>query len=113
LLDDLDIIDPHHHFWDLAQSYPWLEGPVNIERFTGDDSAIRKNYLPAEYRSDFSSLRLIGSIHVDAGAGDGLAEARWLQQVHISQGLPSAVVAGVSLWTQTSRSGSTRWHSCP
>jgi predicted TIM-barrel fold metal-dependent hydrolase len=98
VLDDIDIIDPHHHFWDLSRAaYPWLQGPADPQRFSGDDSAIRRNYLPDDYRADFAPLRLVGSVHVEAGADDGLAEARWLQKLEGRSGLPSAIVAGADL----------------
>lgn len=100
MLDDIDIIDPHHHFWDLSRPYPWLQGPADPARFTGDDSAIRRDYLPEDYRADFASLRLVGSVHVEAGAQNGVAEARWLQQLEERSGLPSAIVAGADLRSQ-------------
>lgn len=92
---DFDIIDPHHHFWDLSHSYPWLEGKSDPDRFTGDDSAIRHNYLPADYRTDFASLNLVASVHVDAGAGDSHVEAQWLEEMHETKGLPTVIVVGV------------------
>jgi predicted TIM-barrel fold metal-dependent hydrolase len=94
---DIDIIDAHHHFWDLSRSYPWLQGPADPDRFTGDDTPIRENYLPHDYRHDFETLKLVGSVHVDAGAGDPLIEATWLQELHDTEGLPTVVVAGADL----------------
>jgi len=94
---DLDIVDAHHHLWDLSGSYPWLQGPANPDRFTGDDSAIRVNYGVPEYLADVEGLRLIGSVHVDAGAGNPLAEARWVQQVHDEMRLPTVAVAAADL----------------
>lgn len=94
---DFEIIDPHHHFWDLSHSYPWLEGKSDPDRFTGDDSAIRHNYLPADYRADFASLNLVASVHVDAGAGDSYVEAQWLEEMHETEGLPTVIVAGANL----------------
>jgi predicted TIM-barrel fold metal-dependent hydrolase len=98
---DLDVIDAHHHFWNLAGSYPWLEGEGDPDRFTGDDTAIRHNYLPADFRRDFLEVKLVGSVHIDAGAGDAAAEAKWLQNLHEHQGLPSAIVAGADLLSPT------------
>lgn len=97
---DIEIIDPHHHFWDLSESYPWLEGVADPNRFTGDDTPIRKNYLPEDYRRDFESLNLVGSVHVDAGAGNPLIEATWLQELHDTDGLPTVIVAGANLLNQ-------------
>lgn len=94
---DLPIIDPHHHLWRVHNSYPWLEGPPNPERFTGDDSAIHVDYLPADYRDDFAGLNWLGSVHVDAGAGDALGEAVFIQELHDTCGVPTAAVAAANL----------------
>lgn len=97
MLDGIDIIDAHHHLWNLSSAYPWLQGPVDPGRFTGDDSPIRTNYLPDDYSEDFRPLRLAGSVHVDAGAADSLGEVRWLHRLNASHGRPSAVIAGIDL----------------
>jgi predicted TIM-barrel fold metal-dependent hydrolase len=97
VLEGIPVIDAHHHFWELKRSYPWLEGPPNPERFTGDDSAIRVDYLPDDLRRDFAGIDLIGSVHIDAGAGDPGVEADWLQQVHGDDGLPTVIVAAADL----------------
>lgn len=94
---DLPIIDPHHHLWELKRSYPWLQGPPNPERFTGDDSAIHVDYLPADYLRDFAGLNWRGSVHVDAGAGDALEEAGFIQELHDNCGVPTAAVAAANL----------------
>lgn len=97
MLSDMEIVDPHQHFWQLHRSYPWLQRPVDPERFTGDDSAIRRDYMPDDLRRDFAGLNLIGTVHVEACAGDPELEVRWLQSLHEADGLPSAVVAGANL----------------
>lgn len=72
-------IDAHHHLWDLgAVSYPWLE-EKGVSRFFGDPSPIQRNYLLNEFRSDAAGVS--GSVHIQVGAADPMAEARWVQSV--------------------------------
>ncbi|SDU59229.1 amidohydrolase family protein [Jiangella alkaliphila] len=94
---DLDIVDAHHHLWDLARSYPWLQETAGELQVHGDDAAIRRDYLVDDFRRDAEPLRLVASVHVDAGAADPLEEARWLQQVADESGYPQAIVAGARL----------------
>lgn len=72
-------IDAHHHLWDLtAVHYPWLMAR-GVERFFGDPAPIQRDYLLPEFRRDASGFD--GSVHIQVGAEDGLAEARWIQSV--------------------------------
>jgi predicted TIM-barrel fold metal-dependent hydrolase len=96
---DLDIVDPHHHLWDLRYSYPWLQGPSSANRFSGDDASIRHDYLLADYLADVAPVRIAGSVHVDAGAADGALEARWIQQIVNAAAMPMTIVAGADLST--------------
>ena len=75
-------IDSHHHLWDLsAVSYPWLN-ERGIVRFFGDPAPIQRNYELAEFRDDATGAAgFTGSVHIQVGAADGLAEARWVQSV--------------------------------
>jgi predicted TIM-barrel fold metal-dependent hydrolase len=96
-MTELEIVDAHHHLTDLdRRSYPWLEGPV-IARYHGDDAALRRNYLLDDYLADVGDYLLIGSVHIENGAADPIAEAGWIDTVHTERGLPSVHVAGVSL----------------
>jgi predicted TIM-barrel fold metal-dependent hydrolase len=93
------VVDAHHHLWDLHGSirYPWLHDPVDPDRFTGDDSAIRVDYGVREFLADVGSVPLVGSVHIDAGAVDSLAEARWLEGLQAASGLPTVIVASCDL----------------
>ncbi len=72
-------IDAHHHLWDLsAVHYPWLMAK-GVERFFGDPTPIQRNYLIDEFRRDANGFE--GSVHIQVGAEDGEAEARWVQAV--------------------------------
>lgn len=74
-------IDAHHHLWDLtAVQYPWLEAKGTV-RFFGDPAPIQRNYLIEEFTRDAKSDGFGGSVHIQVGAADGLAEARWIQSV--------------------------------
>lgn len=75
----MTMIDAHHHLWDLqAVHYPWLMAR-GVERFFGDPTPIQRNYLLDEFRRDAAGFA--GSVHIQVGAEDGLAEARWVQAV--------------------------------
>ena len=74
------MIDAHHHLWNLeAVRYPWLMDPA--PRFFGDPAPIRRNYLLEEFRADVEAAGGTASVHIQVGAEDGLAEARWVQGV--------------------------------
>lgn len=92
-----DIVDCHHHLWDLANHYPWLQENAGKLAVHGDDHAIRRNYLVADYLADAGPLPLRKSVHIDAGAADPWAEARWLQAVADESGFPHAIVGGAQL----------------
>ena len=75
------MIDAHHHLWDLsAVHYPWLMAR-GVERFFGDPTPIQRNYLIDEFRSEASVQGIAASVHIQVGAEDGMAEARWVQAV--------------------------------
>jgi predicted TIM-barrel fold metal-dependent hydrolase len=89
------IVDAHHHLWDLnACHYPWLMAR-GVKRFFGDPTPIQKDYLVADFREDAADYELTASVHVQVGAapGDELKETAWLQQTGDDDGLPSAIVA--------------------
>ena len=75
------MIDAHHHLWDLsAVHYPWLEA-TGVTRFFGDPTPIQRDYLVDEFSRDASAEGFTGSVHIQVGAADGLAEAKWVQHV--------------------------------
>ena len=50
------IVDAHHHFWDIEANYvPWLCDEPAIPFRYGDYTAIRRNYMPADYLKDARS----------------------------------------------------------
>ncbi len=89
------IIDAHHHLWDLdACHYPWLM-EKDVVRFFGDPAPIQKNYLVADLLQDAANFELVASVHVQVGVADGeeLRETEWLEVTASEQGRPSAIVA--------------------
>lgn len=78
---DVPIIDAHHHLTRLALGYPWLGSDAPTDRYHGDDRALRRDYAPADYRADVGNLPVVGSVHIENGAADPLAEARWIGEV--------------------------------
>ena len=98
-LDGLELVDAHHHFWELGRfPYRWLDPAAAPARF-GDKAAIRKDFLPPHYLRQMEGLPLVASVHVQSncGADDPVDETRWLQELADRTGWPRAVVAEVDL----------------
>lgn len=94
------VIDAHHHVWDLdANHHPWLSDEPPIPFRYGDYSAIRKSYMPADYRRDTVGWPVTASVYVEAEweRSNALGESRWIAAVAAEHGLPSAVVAWCDL----------------
>jgi predicted TIM-barrel fold metal-dependent hydrolase len=99
-IEALDIVDCHHHFWDLSgRDYPWLCDPVPVHFRYGDYSSIRRNYLPADYRRDIGPYRVVKTVHEEAwwDRNRPVAETRWLDKVAAEHGWPNACVAAAWL----------------
>ncbi|MFC0410188.1 amidohydrolase family protein [Roseomonas elaeocarpi] len=94
-----EIVDAHHHFWDLRQGhYPWLQEDYEGERFfLGEYRQILRDYLPDDLRHDAAPWNVVQTVHVEAehDRGDQLGETRWLEALHGRTGLPSALVGHV------------------
>ena len=92
----LPIADAHHHIWDLAlKAHPWLrDEPMPRFRY-GDISAIRKTYLPADYRRDSRSFNVVKTVYVEAewDSSNPIGELRWVHEMAARHGLPNAMVA--------------------
>ena len=98
--DDLAIVDAHQHFWDLDRNcYPWLCDREPIPFRYGDYSALKRNYLPSDYRADVGHHRVVKTVHIEAewDRRAPVAETRWLEALHDASGLPTAIVAHVAL----------------
>ncbi|NRO97230.1 amidohydrolase family protein [Paraburkholderia sp. NMBU_R16] len=98
-MDDLPIIDPHHHLYDLKTgNYPWLQGPM-LKRVFGDYSAIRRDYLIEDFLADIRNQNVVKSVHlqVEYDHNDPVAETRWLQSVADRYGYPHGIVGFADL----------------
>jgi predicted TIM-barrel fold metal-dependent hydrolase len=90
------IVDPHQHFWDVPRNYhPWLCDAVPIPFRYGDYGALRRPYLPPDYRRDTAGFDVAGTVHMEAewDPANPLGETEWLESVAVEHGLPSACVA--------------------
>lgn len=91
------IIDSHMHLWDLSlKKHSWLLEP-SADFFLGDYSALKKNYLLADYRQDSQNFNVEKTVYVQAGwdRNDLLGEAKWINQ--INDGLIGAIVTYADL----------------
>jgi predicted TIM-barrel fold metal-dependent hydrolase len=95
LYDPLPIVDAHHHLWDLEGElrYPWHTSGEHA--YHGDNSAIRRTYMPDEYRRDTALHNVVATVHVEAECDrrQQVAETRWLTEVNKRFGMPNAIVA--------------------
>lgn len=99
-LPSFPIIDAHQHFWDLDSNYlPWLRDEPPIPFRYGDYSALKRNYMPADYRRDADGMTLAGSVFIETewDRNDEVGETRWVQALAARAGLPSAMVCHVTL----------------
>ncbi|MEZ5935241.1 MAG: amidohydrolase family protein [Alphaproteobacteria bacterium] len=95
-MTDMPIIDPHQHFWDLgANRHPWLSDEPMIPFRYGDYSALKRNYLPLDYRQDSAGFDVVGTVYVEAewDPADPVGETRWVSELAGAAGLPTAIVA--------------------
>ncbi len=93
---DFDIIDCHHHLFDLeAVYYPWLTDHNEPNFLLGNYDGIKKNYSVDDLKTDFSGLRVVKTVHVEAEADhdNPLAETRWLASIMEKESFPNALVA--------------------
>lgn len=98
--DAFPIVDPHQHFWDPGRNYyPWLCDAEPIAFRYGDYSALCRPYLPPDYRADAGRHYIVKTVHVEAewDRRDPVGETRWLEEVAVAQGFPSACVAHARL----------------
>src|SRR5215207_2986816 len=79
------LIDAHHHLWDLSQrKHPNLIGEPRGDFFMGDDSALRRDYLPEDYLRDSAGHNVLTTVHCEAewDRGDQVGETDWITQIH-------------------------------
>jgi predicted TIM-barrel fold metal-dependent hydrolase len=94
------IVDAHHHLWDLDRNhYPWLLAEPDGEALIGDYSAIRRNYVVADFVADCEPAGVVRSVHVQAewDPDDPVGETGWLQAVADDHSFPHGIVAAARL----------------
>lgn len=96
----LPLADAHHHIWDLElRAHPWLLAEPMLPFRYGDTSAIRRSYLPDDYRRDSRGFNVVKTVYVEAewDSSDPIGETRWVHDMAAQHGLPNAMVAQVAL----------------
>lgn len=96
----LPIIDAHHHIWDLKRNrHPWLQEESPIPFRYGDYRALRRDYLPADYRRDAARQNVVATVYMEAehDPADPLRETRWVHEVAAAEGLPQAMAGAAFL----------------
>ncbi len=90
------IVDAHQHFWDPALNYyPWLCDEPPIAFRYGDYRALRRRYLPPDYRADAAPIRVEKSVYVEAewDPADPVDEMQYISSLRQAHGLPTVAVA--------------------
>jgi predicted TIM-barrel fold metal-dependent hydrolase len=93
----MQIVDAHHHLWQLSRVplyYPWLQDETPHEFFLGDYRALKKDYLPPDYRRDAAHHEVVKTVHVEAECSreQQVDETRWLSELNRKYGMPKATV---------------------
>ena len=94
--DAVTLIDAHHHLWDLSRrKHPNLIGEPRDDFFMGDDSGLRRDYLPQNYLRDAAEHNVLATVHCEAewDRTDQVGETRWITEINRQYGFPTAIVA--------------------
>lgn len=92
----MHVVDAHQHFWDPSRNYhPWLCDEPPIPFRYGDYRAIRRRYLPPDYRADAAPYVVDHSVYVEAewDPADPVGEMRYIEALRREHDLPSVAVA--------------------
>jgi predicted TIM-barrel fold metal-dependent hydrolase len=99
-MHDLPFVDAHVHLWDLKRiHYAWLTPPFSDDGPNGSVEPIAHTFLLDDYRAESANWAVAGMVHVEAGAdpSHALLETAWLDEMGLSEGLPSGLVAFAAL----------------
>ena len=89
------VVDAHAHFWDpIANDHPWLRPDVMIPLRYGDYSAIKRPYLPNDYRKDAAGHAVCETVYVETewDPNTPLDETRYASGLSTRYRLPNAIV---------------------
>jgi predicted TIM-barrel fold metal-dependent hydrolase len=95
-MDDIKIVDAHHHFWDpTINYYPWLCDEPMIPFRYGDYSKIRKPFMPKDYFRAAEGHQIVKTVTMEGewDPSDPVGESLWMQSVAETYGFPHAHVA--------------------
>jgi predicted TIM-barrel fold metal-dependent hydrolase len=90
------IVDAHQHFWDPTRNYhPWLCDEPPIAFRYGDYSALRRPYLPPQYRLDAAPFEVSHSVYIETewDPADASGEMAYVATLRRDHGLPSVAIA--------------------
>lgn len=93
---DGEVVDAHHHFWEPAVNpHPWLAPNAQIPFRYGDYSAIKRRYLPEEYRQDCAGHNVVQTVYVETewDPNDPIGETAYASGLADCHGWPNAIVA--------------------
>ena len=94
--EQVPFVDAHHHLWDpWVNPHPWLSGAPPIPFRYGDYGAIRRPFLPDDYRRVSAGQDVVASVTMEGewDPRDPLGETRWLAALARAEGMPRAHVA--------------------
>lgn len=94
------IADAHVHFWDPARNHnPWLEPDAAVPFRYGDYSAIKRRYLPPDYRRDAAGHDVRRTVYIETewDPRDPMGEVRYATALAAEYGWPDAMIAQAQL----------------
>ncbi|MEV0381625.1 amidohydrolase family protein [Nonomuraea sp. NPDC050643] len=96
----MGIVDSHHHIW-RAADLPWLQGEM-VPRIFGPYEPIRRDYPASEYVAEATACGITSAVYVQANwsLDRCVEEVRWLRDVHVETGWPTAVVGSADLFDE-------------
>jgi predicted TIM-barrel fold metal-dependent hydrolase len=92
---DFSIVDAHQHFWDPAANYhPWLRDLPPIPFRYGDYSAIKRRYLPDDYRREAAPWRIEKTVYIETewDPTDPAGEMDYVATLRREFGLPTVAI---------------------
>ena len=112
----LPIIDPHHHFFDLGRNHhPWLSDHILTNFRYGDYTAIRRDFMPADYRRVAAGHLVVGSVLMEGewDPRDPVGEMRWTIEVAAEHGAPDAAIGQIWLDREDAASVAAAYRDMP
>ena len=101
---DGPIVDAHQHFWEPERNpHPWLQPGVQIPFRYGNYDAIKRRYLPDDYRWDAGRYRIVQTVYVETewDPADPIGDTRYASSLPERYGLPTAI------WRRPGSTGTT------